>query len=64
MKVQDLRLEIMKDTYTKKSLFTEIEDAFNDKDYSKASNLYLVLESKMSVLRKLYSQYQKNLLDI
>ena len=64
MKVQDLRLEIMKDTYTKKSLFTEIEEAFNQKDYSKASTLYLTLESKMSVLRKLYSQYQKNLLDI
>ncbi len=64
MKIKDLRLEIMKDTYTNESLFTQIENAFNNKDYSTASNLYLMLESKMTELRKLYSKYQKNLLDI
>lgn len=64
MKIQNLRIEIMKDTYTNKSLFTNIEEAFNAKDYAKASDLYLTLENKMTSLRKIYSDYKKNLLDI
>lgn len=64
MKLQNLRVYIMKDTYTSKSLFTKIKDAFDNEDYSDASRLYLELEDKMEQLRKLYSSYQKNLLDI
>ena len=64
MKINDLRYYIMKDTYTTKSLFTRIKDAFNNEDYSEASRLYLELEDKMDKLRNLYSSYKKNLLDI
>lgn len=64
MKIQNLRIYIMKDTYTTKSLFTKIKEAFNNEDYSDASRLYLELEDKMEQLRTLYSSYQKNLLDI
>ena len=64
MKLHDLRIYIMKDTYTSKSLFTKIKDAFNNEDYADASRLYLELEDKMSQLRILYSVYKMNLLDI
>lgn len=64
MKINDLRHYIMKDTYTTKSLFTRIKDAFSNDDFAEASNLYLELEDKMQSLRTLYSYYKKNLLDI
>lgn len=64
MKLHDLRIYIMKDTYTSKSLFTKIKDAFSNEDYSDASRLYLELEDKMNQLRTLYSVYKMNLLDI
>lgn len=64
MKINDLRLEIMKDTYTSKSLFTKIKEAFSNKNYPEASRLYLELEDKMSRLRQYYSDYKQNLLDI
>ena len=51
MKLQNLRMYIMKDSYTSKSLFTKIKDAFNNQDYADASRLYLELEDKMSQLR-------------
>lgn len=64
MKINDLRHYIMKDTYTTKSLFTRIKDAFSNDDFAEASNLYLELEDKMQSLTTLYSYYKKTLLDI
>ena len=64
MKLQNLRIYIMKDTYTSKSLFTKVKDAFNNQDYADASRLYLELEDKMNQLRSLYSAYKMNLIDI
>ena len=64
MNINNLRLYIMKDTSTSRSLFSKIKDAFNREDYSDASRLYLELEEKMEKLRDLYSAYEKNLLDI
>lgn len=63
-KIHDLRIELMKDTYTDKSLFSKVKEAFANEDYADASRLYLEVEDKMSELRKLYSVYTKNLLDI
>ncbi len=64
MKLNNLRHYVMKDTYTSKSLFTKIRDAFKNEDYADASRLYLELEDKMTQLRELYSAYRRNLLDI
>jgi glutamine synthetase len=64
MKISELRHYIMKDTYSKKSLFTRIRDASSTKEYSELSNLQLELDEKMKDLRELYSSYKKNLLDI
>ena len=62
--INNLRVYLMKDTYTNKSLFTRIKEAFDKKDLELASNLYIELEEKMEELRKLYSSYKRNLLDI
>ena len=62
--LHNLRIELMKDTYTNKSLFTKLNEAFENEDYADASRLYLEVEDKMSELRNLYSTYKKNLLDI
>ena len=64
MAINDLRYYVMKDTYSSKSLFTRIKDAANDEDYNTVSELQLELDDKMQKLRKLYSIYKKNLLDI
>lgn len=62
--VNDLRLYLMKDTYTKKSLFTKIKEASESGKLDVVSNLQIELDEKMKTLRELYSAYKKNLLDI
>lgn len=62
--INKLRHELVKDTYTNKSLFTSTKDAFKNNDYELASKLYLEIEDSMSKLRELYSSYEKNLLDL
>ncbi|MGL4848893.1 MAG: glutamine synthetase [Clostridium sp.] len=62
--ISKLRIYIMKDSSTQKSLFTRLKEAFLNDNLSLASDLYLELEDKMSLLRTLYSSYEKNLLDI
>lgn len=64
MAINELRHLIMKDSYTNKSLFTKIKEAISSKKYDEVSALQLELDEKMSILRKLYSSYSKNLLDI
>ena len=63
-KIHELRLYIMKDTNFTKSLFTRLKDAIVENNLELASDLYLELEDKMSLLRNMYSSYKKNLLDI
>lgn len=64
MEINNLRSYIMKDTYTRQSLFTKIKDAANNKNFKMLSELQLELNEKMSKLRKLYFEYKKNILDI
>ncbi|WP_251860634.1 glutamine synthetase [Clostridium sp. Marseille-Q2269] len=63
-KINDLRQCLMKDTYSEKSLFGQIRAAKENEDYETISNLQLEIDNKMKLLRKLYSDYKKNLLDI
>lgn len=62
--INKLRYYLMKDTFNSKCLFTRTKNAFKDGDYKLASKLYLEIEEKMTILRKLYSTYEKNLLDL
>lgn len=64
MKINELRLYLMKDSVDKNSLFTQIKLAAEAKDYAKVSDLQLELENKMDELRTIYTSYKKNLLDI
>ena len=64
MQIHDLRLYIMKDTNSTESLFTRLKNAISENNLELASDLYLELEDKMSLLRSMYSSYKKNLLDI
>lgn len=64
MKINELRLYLMKDAYAKKSLFTRIKDATEAKDYDSVSMLQLELDAKIKELRAVYSAYTKNLIDI
>ncbi|SKA88890.1 glutamine synthetase [Clostridium sp. USBA 49] len=64
MEINNLRYYIMKDSYTQKCLFTRIKEAIANEDYEEVSKLQLELDDKMKILRKLYSNYKKNLIDI
>ena len=63
-KINDLRHFIMKDTYSKTSLFTKIKEASKVENYKELSALQLQLDSLMEELRSYYVNYKKNLLDI
>lgn len=63
-KVHDLRLYLMKDSYSTKSLFTRIRDAVEAHDYAIVSALQIEMDEKMGELRDLYCEYTRNLLDI
>lgn len=64
MSINELRHYLMKDTYTKKSLFTRIKEATDAGELKEVSALQVELDSKIKDLRELYSSYKKNLLDI
>lgn len=63
-KINELRCYIMKDAYDKKSLFTKIKESFDKHDLKELSSLYIELDEKISLLRDLYNDYKKNILDI
>lgn len=63
-KVNDLRHALMKDTYSKTSLFTKINEASNIENYKELSTLQIQLDAQIEELRFCYSNYKKNLLDI
>lgn len=64
MTINELRHIIMKDSYHRRSLFTQIKNAINESDFEKVSDLQIKLDKTMSELNDLYSTYKKNLLDI
>lgn len=59
--ISDIKFNVMKDTLTRSSIFTQIRDAIESKDYQIASNLQLELERNMEDVEKLYMQYKKNI---
>lgn len=59
--IADIKFNVMKDTLTKKSLFTQIKEALEVKDYARASNLQLELKANMEEIQQLYVRYKKNI---
>lgn len=62
-KVNALRHELVKDSLNEKSLFTKILDALEFEDYKRASDLQIELESKVYILKELYSEYKSNIIN-
>lgn len=60
-KVENMRWELMKDTVEKKSLFSQIDVAIDEKEYQTASNLQIEMSKKVNELIELYNQYKKNI---
>ncbi|WP_291580937.1 glutamine synthetase [Clostridium sp. UBA6640] len=58
-----IRENIMKDTNVRKSIFSEIREAINNKEYDKLSELQILLEEEMKNLRDKYISYSRNLID-
>lgn len=63
-KISKIKEKIMKDSYTRKSLFTEIREAISSNNYEKLSELQIELDCEMKKLRKLYADYRRNLMDM
>lgn len=59
--ISDIKFNVMKDTLTRKSLFTQIREAIENGDYENASKLQLELKKNMVEVRMLYMQYKKNI---
>lgn len=62
--IRDLRIELMKDSLSNTSLFTQIKEALDRDDLELASKLQKTIQTKMDNLRLIYTLYKKNLLDI
>lgn len=62
--INKLRLKIMKDTHSEKSLFTKIRAAIENDNLALISDLQIELQADMKLLRETYDNYKKNLLDI
>lgn len=59
--VMFLKTKLMKDTMHKKSIFTRLVDALDNKNYSTASELQKHMNDKMTELRLAYSTYKRNI---
>lgn len=60
-KINNLKWELMKDSVDNKCIFSLIKEALNHENYERASELQLVMNEKISLLKELYSTYKKNL---
>ena len=61
--VNELRNYLMKDTTTKKSLFTRMRECIEAKNYDLISELQLEMNEKITLLKQLYAVYLKNLFE-
>jgi len=60
-KILYLKKKLMKDSMTKKSMFTKIKTALSVGDYDFASDLQKQMNEKMTEIRHLYIEYKNNI---
>ncbi|MDW7667202.1 MAG: glutamine synthetase [Bacillota bacterium] len=60
-KINTLRVELMKDSTSKLSLFTTIANAIKIKDYEAASAKQKEMNDKMTIVRNKYTEYKRNI---
>lgn len=56
-----IKTKLMKDSMTKKCIFTKIKTAINEGDYDTASDLQKQMNEKMTEIRSLYIEYKNNI---
>lgn len=61
-KINTLRVELMKDSTSKLSLFTTIINAIKNKDYKTASDKQIEMNKKMTEIRNKYLEYRRNII--
>lgn len=59
--INRLKHDLMKDSVSKKSLFTRIKVAISTEDYVTASELQVQMHNEIKVLKELYTNYKQNL---
>ena len=62
-KINEIRKSIAKDSTHYECLFTRIKKVMKEDKYKEASALSVELEEKIEILRKMYHDYTKNILD-
>lgn len=60
--ITELRLKLMKDSLKEKSLFGELSQAIDYKDYARVSELQIQIAELMTKIRKMYHDYLENIL--
>jgi len=60
-KIVYLKTKLMKDSMTKKCIFTKIKTAISQGDYDTASDLQIQMNEKMTEIRTLYIGYKNNI---
>lgn len=63
VKINKVRIDLMKDSYGRNSIFTKIREALNNGDFELASSLQQEMSDKISELRELYCVYKRNLFE-
>ncbi len=63
-KINQLRNGLMKDSLSRKSLFTQIREAVESGDYDTASTLQLEMSHTIGTLKNLYAVYRRNLIEL
>lgn len=61
-KINTMRVELMKDSTSKLSLFTTITNAIKLKDYKTASEKQKEMNDKMTLIRSKYTEYRRNII--
>jgi glutamine synthetase len=62
-RINNLRHYLMKDSLKDKSLYTRIREAIDADDYRTVSDLQLEMSGRVSELKKLYTEYKRNIMD-
>jgi len=60
-RIDALRRELAQDSLSKQSLLSELEKAFKDREYDRASALQLSVSEAAAELEALYLEYKRNL---
>ena len=60
-KINSLRLYLMKDSLSKRSLFTRIREAVDNGDYDEVSEMQIEVMAEVKKLTELYAEYRRNL---